>query len=114
LIDGIAASLSISKLFLVKTLGDVRMPFAGYWLDHRSRIELATINAHRAAEASSDVERRLNDRVAREARHDGLEIRDLPGGLQRIIPFASYWSAVIRKMDHYGRRNDPACICRAG
>src|ERR1700760_5099813 len=55
------------------------MPFAGYWPDHRSRIDLATINAHRAAEASSDVECRLNNSVAREARHDGLEIRDLPG-----------------------------------
>jgi hypothetical protein len=36
------------------------------------------------------------------------------GGLRRIIPFALYWSAAIRKMDHYVGRNDPACICRAG
>jgi hypothetical protein len=56
LIGGIAANPSISKLFLVKALEDVRMPFAGYWPDHRSRIDLTTINANCAAEASFDVE----------------------------------------------------------
>jgi hypothetical protein len=45
----------------------------------RARIELAAIDAHRAAEAAADLERRLDDGVAREARRDRLKIRDFAG-----------------------------------
>jgi hypothetical protein len=49
------------------------MPFAAYRADHRSGIELATIDAHRAAEAVADIKRGLDDRVAGEARRHRLE-----------------------------------------
>src|SRR6516162_10289435 len=32
-------------------LRHVRMPFAGNWPDHRGRVDLATVDTHRAAEA---------------------------------------------------------------
>jgi hypothetical protein len=38
-----------------------------------------SIDAHRAAEAAADIERRLDDGVAGEARRDRLEIGDFPG-----------------------------------
>jgi hypothetical protein len=56
-----------------------RVPFAGYRPDHRAGVELGTIDAHRAAEAAADLERRLDDRVAREARRDRFEIGDFAG-----------------------------------
>ena len=65
----------------------MRVPFAGYRPDHRAGVELATIDAHRAAEAAADLERRLDDGVAREARQDRFEISDLRAGLRRAIPF---------------------------
>jgi hypothetical protein len=34
----------------------MRMPFAGYRLDHRARVELTAIDPHRAAEAAADFE----------------------------------------------------------
>jgi len=60
-------------------LGHVRVPFARDWLDHGLGIELATIDAHRAAEAAADIEGRLDNRVAGEAWRDRFEIRDFPG-----------------------------------
>src|ERR1700680_965199 len=42
-------------------------------------VELATIDAHRAAEAAADLEARLGDGVARQARQDRFEIRDFAG-----------------------------------
>ena len=50
-----------------------------YGPDHCAGLELATIDAHRAAEAAADLERRLDDGVAREARRDRFEIRDFAG-----------------------------------
>jgi hypothetical protein len=41
------------------------MPFAGHRPDHRAGVELATIDAHRTAEAVTDLEPRLDDSVAR-------------------------------------------------
>jgi hypothetical protein len=61
------------------SLGHTRVPFGGLRPDHRIGIELTAIDAHRAAEAAADLERRFDDRVARQARQDGLEIRDFPG-----------------------------------
>jgi len=50
LIDRIAASVPVRKLLFIEALGHTRVPFAGF-----RRItalgELATIDAHRAAEA---------------------------------------------------------------
>lgn len=60
-------------------LGDVRVPFAGNRPDHRAGIELATINAHCAAEAATDIECRPNNGVTRKARRDRFEIADFPG-----------------------------------
>jgi hypothetical protein len=52
---------------------------AGYWPDHRAGVELAAIDAHRAAEVAADPEGRLDEGVAREARPDRFEIRDFAG-----------------------------------
>jgi hypothetical protein len=49
-----------------------------YRTDHNTRIDLAAIDTHRAAEAA-DIEGRLEVRVSREARRNRFEIRDLPG-----------------------------------
>jgi hypothetical protein len=46
-------------------LGHVRVPFARDLPDHRPGIELATIDAHRAAEAAADIKGRLRARVGR-------------------------------------------------
>ena len=70
LIDSVAARAPVRKLLFVEALGHTRMPFAAYRPDHRDRVELAAIDAHRAAEAAADIERRLDDGVAREARQD--------------------------------------------
>jgi hypothetical protein len=63
----------------VTILSARRVPFAGYRPDHRAGVELAAIDAHRAAEAAADLKRRLDDGVAREARQDRFEIRDFAG-----------------------------------
>src|SRR6266446_1076510 len=55
------------------------MPFAGYRPDHRGGVEFAAVDAHRAAEAAADLERRLDDGIARQARRDRFEIRDFAG-----------------------------------
>src|SRR5215472_3908243 len=79
LIDRIAAGAPIGKLFFVEALGHARLPLAGVWPDHHPGIELATIDAHRAAEAAADIKGRLDNRVAGEARQDRFEIGDFPG-----------------------------------
>src|SRR6202521_5819977 len=79
LIDRIAAGAPVRKLLFIQLLQHTRLPFAGYRPDHRGRIELTAIDAHRAAEAAADLERGLDDGVAGEARRDRLEIRDFPG-----------------------------------
>ena len=66
LIDRVAASAPVRKLLFVEALGHRRLPFAGYRPDHRAGVELAAIDAHRAAEAEAYLERRLDDGVARE------------------------------------------------
>src|ERR1700747_2108450 len=76
LIDGISAGAPIRQLLFVETLGHVRMPLAGYRAHYRTGVELAAIDAHRAAKAAADLERRLDDGVAREARHNWFEIGD--------------------------------------
>ena len=79
LIHRIAAGAPIGKLLSIKALGDVRMPFTGYRPDYRIGVELAAINAHRAAEVAADIKYRLDDRIAREAWWDRFEIGDFPG-----------------------------------
>src|SRR5438105_11619839 len=74
-----AAGAPVRKLLFVEALGHARVPFAGDRPDHRAGIELAAIDAHRAAEAAADLERRFDDGVAREARQDRFEIGDFAG-----------------------------------
>jgi hypothetical protein len=69
----------VGELFVVEALGHMRAPFAGHRSDHRAGVELAAIDAHRAAEAASDVEGGLDDRVAREAWWHRFEKGDFPG-----------------------------------
>jgi hypothetical protein len=40
----VAAGAPVGKLLFVKGLGHMRMPFAGYRLDHRARVELTAID----------------------------------------------------------------------
>jgi hypothetical protein len=54
-IDRIAARAPVRKLLFVEALGHARVPFAGYRPDHRAGVELAAIDAHRAAEAVADL-----------------------------------------------------------
>ena len=68
LIDRGAAGAPISKLLVVELRGHMRLPFAGFRPDHRAGIELAAVDAHRAAKATADLECRLDDGVAREGR----------------------------------------------
>src|SRR5260370_32704861 len=79
LINRIAAGAPVGKLLFVEAHGHTRVPFAGYGPDHRFGLELATIDAHRAAETAADLERRLDDSVAREPRRDRFEIGDCAG-----------------------------------
>ncbi len=85
--DRIAAGAPVRKLLFFPLLGHARVPFAGYRPHHRAGVELATIEAHRAAEAAADLERRLDDGVARQARRDRFEIRDFAG--RAAAPFRS-------------------------
>jgi hypothetical protein len=87
LIDRVAAGAPVGKLLFVEALGHTRVPFAGHRPDRCSGIELATIDAHRAAEAAADIERRLDDGIAGETRRDRLEIGDFPGRMRGAIPF---------------------------
>src|SRR5438552_9931208 len=59
----------------VRALPDTRVPFAGYWLDYCAEVELATIDAHRAAEASADLECRFDEGLAGKTRRARLETR---------------------------------------
>src|SRR5712664_1986417 len=79
LIDRIAAGAPVRELLFVEALGHTRMPFTGYRPDHRTGVELAAIDAHRAAEAAADLERRLDDGIPRKARRNRLEIGDFAG-----------------------------------
>src|SRR5258708_7654360 len=74
LIDRIAAGAPVGELLFIEALRHTRVPFLRYRPDHRAGVELAAIDAHRAAEAAADLERRLDDGVAREARRGPVEI----------------------------------------
>ena len=76
------------------------MPFPGFRSDQRARIELATIDAHCAAEAAADLERRHDDDVARQARRDRFEMSDF-AGVRRAIPFPLVQSTAVRKILYY-------------
>jgi hypothetical protein len=105
---------AIRKLLFAQLLGHMRVPFAGYRPHHRAGVELATIEAHRAAEAAADLERRLDDGVAREARRDRFEIRDFAGRAAAVPFFRSTrrWAAAS-----YRRRgvvwSRPSWFCRS-
>src|SRR5271169_1556305 len=76
-IDRIAAGAPIRKHPFVEALGHAPVPTARYRADHRAGIEPATFDAHRAAAATADVQRRLDDGVGREALRDRFGVRDL-------------------------------------
>src|SRR5215469_2968354 len=78
LVDGIAAGEPIRKLSFVEALGHVRVPFAGYRSDHHAGVELAAIDAHRAAKAAADVEGCFDNGVACEAWRHRFEKADFP------------------------------------
>jgi hypothetical protein len=42
-IDRVAAGAPVRKLLVIEAFGHVRVPFAGYWPDHRAGVELAAI-----------------------------------------------------------------------
>src|SRR5438132_9348547 len=77
--------------------------------DHGAGVELATIDAHRAAEAAADPERRLDDGVAREARRDRFEIRDFAGrGCGGPLRSSSLGQVGAHGLPFYAE-NGPAC-----
>jgi hypothetical protein len=87
------------------------MTFAGHRADHGAGVELAAIDAHRAAEAAADLERRLDDGVAGEARRNRFKIRDFRDGLRRAIPFLLAGSgAVLKVLNSMWDGNGPACL----
>src|ERR1700760_788006 len=113
LIDRVAAGAPVRQLLFIEALGHARMPFAGVRADHRAGIELAAIDAHRAAEAAADLECGLDDGVAREARGNWLEIGYFPGRtaaghsvpprwVKRACGVSSIWAKTAR----------PACVLR--
>jgi hypothetical protein len=86
LIDCIAARAPVRKLFFVEALGHPRVPFAGLRPDHRARIELAAIDAHRATEAAADL-KVDSITVLRAGRGGtGSKYATFRGGLRRAIP----------------------------
>src|SRR6202008_4171931 len=113
LIDRIAAGEPVRELLFVEALGDARVPFAGYRPDHRAGVELGTIDAHRAAEAAADLERRLDDRVAREARRDRFEVGDFAGWAaagHSVPPRLVRW---VRKVRNSMRTKRSTCMWSA-
>jgi hypothetical protein len=64
LIDGIPAGAPVRKLLLVELRWHMRVLFAGDRTDDRAGLDLAAIDAHRAAEAAADLEDRLDHGVA--------------------------------------------------
>jgi hypothetical protein len=69
LIDRISPGPPVRKLLAGEELADwhARVPLTGCRPDDSGRVELAAIDAHRAAEMAADLEGRLDDRVARQA-----------------------------------------------
>jgi hypothetical protein len=70
----------------------------GFRPDHRAGIELAAVDAHRAAETAADLEGGFDDRVAREARRDRSEIGDFPGRGRASPPAPPRRGAVYRAL----------------
>ena len=81
---------AVGKLFLVELRGHMRLPFAGHRPGSPRRVKLAAIDPHRATEAAADLECRLDDGVACQARRDRLEIGDFAGRRRRVIRSSSF------------------------
>src|SRR5205823_3927926 len=81
-------------------------------------VELAAIDAHRAAEAAADLKRRLDDGVARQARQDRFEIRDFAGrgaAGHSVPPRSVRWVCkVLNSMRTNGKTVLPACVLPGG
>jgi hypothetical protein len=68
------------RVLVVEALGRAPVPTAGCQPDHRAGVELAMFDAHCAAEAAAEVERRLDDGGGREVLRDRFEIVTSRGG----------------------------------
>src|SRR6266850_3002472 len=110
LIDGGTAGAPVGKLLFVELRGHMRVPLADYRPHHRAGVEPAAIDTHRAVEASADLEGRLDDGVARQARQNGFEIRDCGAG-RRAIPFLLVRSGCDRGDPYSMRANGPHVYC---
>jgi len=110
LIYGVAAGAPVGKLLVVEAIGHMRLPFATYRPNDGAWIKVATIDAHRAAEAAADIEGGFDDGVAGKARRGRLEIRDFPGGLRG--PFRILLLGRLMAKRIWGG-NDPAGMCIA-
>src|SRR5215469_15805012 len=94
LINCITAGEPVRKLVFVEAFGHARVPFAGGRADHRAGVELATIDTHRAAEVTADVESRLDDGVAGETWRHRFEIGDFSGQAAAGHTVPPRWSSV--------------------
>jgi len=85
----LAARAPVRKLRVVEPLGYTRVPFAGRRPDHGAGVELAVIDAHRAAEArkrrpTSNVDSMIVLGASRGG--TGSKYMTMRGGLRRAIP----------------------------
>src|SRR5215471_2913480 len=64
LIDRIAAGEPIRELLSLEALGDMGLPLPECRSDHRAKIDLAAVDADRAAEAAADIESCLDHRIS--------------------------------------------------
>jgi hypothetical protein len=90
---------------------------AGYRPDHRAGVELAAIDAHRAAEAAANLERRFDDGVGPEARPDRFEIGDFAGWATAEHSVSSSFGQGVRTVLDSTRTNErtvlAACVLLA-
>src|SRR5947208_17169402 len=87
------------------------MPLTAHRADHRTGVEPATIDAHRAAPAAADLEGRFDDRVARQAGYHRLEIRDYPGRAAAGHTDPPRWSGCGAGANSLYRTKRSACMC---
>jgi hypothetical protein len=91
LIDRIAAGAPVRKLFFVELLGHARVPLAGHRPDHRAGVEFAAIDAHRAAEAAPDLERRLDDGLRANPTPRSASLELAQAGAETLAPERGTW-----------------------
>ena len=94
--------------------GTHRLPFTGHRPDHRAGIELAAIDAHRAAEAAADIERR--SMMVLRARRGGTGSKwvTFRGGRRRAIRSSSGRLRGVRCSTSYGTNRSCRHVYCAG